>query len=389
MGGSVRVLYEQTAGLSAKGHDVHLLTRHAQKQNGYRQLPQIKIWKYATNRSNAAAFMLSSVFHSRRAFERIAQEIEFDIINFHQPISALGVLSSWRSCRIKKVYTCHSLSFEEYASRHPAGKKSILGLNRSLHIELRKRIERHTIKRCDRVVALSRYTTGKLMSHCGLEHNKIVVIPGGANHEQFSAVTTKEDLRDELNLSHGKVILFTVRNLVKRMGLENLVEAMKMVVPNHPEVQLIIGGEGPLRQTLAQQIRCLGLDAHIFLAGFIEEQALPRYYRMADLFVLPTEALEGFGLVTVEAMAAGLPVVGTPVGGTIEILNRFDPSFLFRDKDAISMAEKIREKLYIIKNAPEQWKKTCQACVRFTRAHYSWQANITALTHCYQNLLTS
>ena len=103
--------------------------------------------------------------------------------------------------------------------------------------------------------------------------------------------------RWNINLQ-GNVVLFSVRNLVKRMGLENLILAMKRLVHTAPDICLILGGEGPLKNDLIALAKKLNVDNHIRFIGFIPEEKLPDYYRMADLFVLPTRELEGFGLVT-------------------------------------------------------------------------------------------
>ena len=76
-------------------------------------------------------------------------------------------------------------------------------------------------------------------------------------------------------------------------------------------------------------IRQNDLQDKVRLTGMIPRDVLPSYYRAADVFVLPTLSIEGFGLVTIEALATGLPVLGTPVGGTVEILKGVDESLLF------------------------------------------------------------
>src|SRR5205814_7616551 len=97
-----------------------------------------------------------------------------------------------------------------------------------------------------------------------------------------------------------------------------------------PDVQLLLGGAGSLREPLEAQARASGLDKHVSFLGFVPEVELPAFYQAADVFVLPTRELEGFGLVTVEALACGTPVLGTRVGATPEILAPLSPSLIFR-----------------------------------------------------------
>lgn len=166
----------------------------------------------------------------------------------------------------------------------------------------------------------------------------MLLIPAGVDTRIFSPLPDYRSSRDALGLTRDQFVLFTVRNLVPRMGLDALLRAMARVRQAIPHVQLLIGGSGPLRSELEAQVKTLDLEGCVRFLGFVPEDVLPQYYRAADVFVLPTAQLEGFGLVTIEALASGTPVFGTPVGATEEILGRLDASLLAAGSDAESLA---------------------------------------------------
>ncbi|MDH7571582.1 MAG: glycosyltransferase family 4 protein, partial [Armatimonadota bacterium] len=201
---------------------------------------------------------------------------------------------------------------------------------------------------------------------------KVMRIAGGVDTVRFRPVCDRAALRRSLGLPTDRRVLLTVRNLVPRMGLENLLAAMVPVCARFPDALLIIGGSGPLAEPLRMQARDLGLSAHVRFAGFIPEDALPGYYAAADLFVLPTRCLEGFGLVTIEAMACGTPVLGTPVGGTQEILQRFDPALLFAGTEPDHLADGILRHLRRV--CGDEALRT--RCRRYVEEHYSWDVVI-------------
>jgi len=251
---------------------------------------------------------------------------------------------------------------------------------------MRKYLESAVLKKSDLVVVLSQFTAERLSAVYGIEGEKIHVIPGGIDLERFHPSKNSLCLRRKLNLPNDRIILFTVRSLVPRMGLANLITALKDIVEKAPDVYLILGGEGPLKKNLISLTNKLGLMDYVNFVGFIPEEKLPDYYRAADIFVLPTKELEGFGLVTLEAMASGLPVLGTPVGGTKEILGNFDPSFISGSFEPCSIADSILEKYFNFKNEPQRWMEVSKRCRDFVERHYSWEKNIDSIERIYSEI---
>ena len=106
------------------------------------------------------------------------------------------------------------------------------------------------------------------------------------------------------------------------MGLANLIRAIASLGETGERVHLVLAGKGELERELKTLAWEMNVAQRITFSGHISEKDLPKYYQAADLFVLPTEHLEGFGMSTLEALAAATPVIGTPVGATPEILRQ-------------------------------------------------------------------
>jgi glycosyltransferase involved in cell wall biosynthesis len=384
IGGAERVLFEQSTRLAKRGHNVHLLTRRLPSHKANRESIQgVTEWRYNLYRENALSFAISTYRNGRRLFELLQTIYGFECINFHQPFSALGVIQSAFSRRVRKVYTCHSLSFEEFISRNaePGGLlEKALWL---LSIHVRKWIERKVLRHSDKIAALSQFTQKRLWDAYSIAPQRVSIIPGGVDLNRFKPAGDRMDIRRRLKVPEDKVVFFTVRNLVQRMGLENLIMSIKEVVQTAPDIYLLLGGEGPLREDLSNLVNNLGLEDFVELRGYLPEEELPEYYQIADFFVLPTRELEGFGLVTLEAMASGVPVLGTPIGGTKEILGRFDSNLLLRDNNASSIAESMIKFYHLIKQNPENWKELSRRCRDFVEYYYSWEINVDALEELF------
>jgi asparagine synthase (glutamine-hydrolysing) len=373
MGGAERMLSEHSRRLAARGHRVVVLTR---AQHPALPLEEewegVRVVRHPVSGVGAIGFVRSVLREGGAAFSRLMAQEPFDLINIHQPLAACAALGRDESRRVPVLYTYLSPWSHEYGVRaaQPDGSHLTVAARRAwiqANTYARQRMEGQALERSDRLLVLSEFSTAQLRDIHGISAPRIRVIPGGVDPESFRPPSDRARLRRELQLPGGPLLL-TVRNLVPRMGLDTLIDSMQAVVQVRPDCQLLIGGAGYLRAELEAQVRRLDLERNITFVGFIPEDRLADYYGAADGFILPTRCLEGFGLVTVEALACGTPVLGTPVGGTQEILRGFEPRFLFRSTDAGAIAERILEWLPALVAASDLRDR----CRRYAVGRYSW-----------------
>lgn len=166
---------------------------------------------------------------------------------------------------------------------------------------------------------------------------RIEVVHDGIEVDRLAAVPA-ESMREAFWFPHGAPVLVNVGALVAHKGQRVLVDAMPLVRRAVPDAQLVIFGEGELRADLARQIHQLGLDKHVVLAGFRDHIA--GLVRSADLFVM-SSVTEGLGSAVLDAMALGLPVVGTRAGGIPEAVVHEETGLLVRPGDAAALADAI------------------------------------------------
>jgi glycosyltransferase involved in cell wall biosynthesis len=186
-------------------------------------------------------------------------------------------------------------------------------------------------------------------------------------------------VRQSLGVPADAPVLLTVRNLEARMGLDLLLRAVALVRSRVPGLRLLVGGSGSRRGELEALAASLGLGNHVRFLGFVPEGDLPRYYQAADLFVLPTRELEGFGLVAAEALACGTPVVGTPVGAIPEVLAGLDPDLVTDGLAPEALARRLGERLERAAGdaaAADAFRRRCRA---YAVERFAWDAVVARL----------
>ncbi|MFD2672721.1 glycosyltransferase family 4 protein [Marinicrinis sediminis] len=304
--------------------------------------------------------LLQRQFDFRKLAAREMSVHAFDLVYVHFAPYAVGPMLEARKRQIPVVFGFHGPWAEEM-------KVEKQGIVQSVKTATARTMEKRAYRMADHFIVLSEAFAHILHRSYRIPHERIHVIPGGADH-RFQVAEDRDQVRDSLGIPKDRLVVLTIRRLVNRMGLIPLVKAWRQVVDRYPDAILYIGGKGPLYEELLQEIAALGLEDHVRLLGYIEDERLPLYYRAADLFVVPSRTLEGFGLITVEALASGIPVAATPIGGSKEIIEKWDARFLFKGIHEGQMAEGLLALLEDRESWPSQ-----QACRSYFEQHYTWE----------------
>jgi glycosyltransferase involved in cell wall biosynthesis len=192
----------------------------------------------------------------------------------------------------------------------------------------RQMVERRVYRRADRAIVLSAAFRDVLAREFRVPMERIDVIPGGVDVDRFAIAPSPAECRRTLGWPTDRPIVLCVRRLVRRVGVDTLIDAASVLRARVPDALVLVAGTGPLRAELEARVTALGLEHQVRFLGFIPDDALPTAYRAADLTVVPTAALEGFGLITVESLAAGTPCVVTPVGGLTDVITAIAPQLV-------------------------------------------------------------
>jgi len=177
-------------------------------------------------------------------------------------------------------------------------------------------IRRTTLGRADRVLAGSAFTAG-LARDLGVLPERIRITHYGTDPERFRPRDATE-LRMRLGLGVRPVLL-TIARLVRRKGVDVVIDAVRRIREQVPDVAYVVAGEGPEAQALATRAQQLGVEDSVHFVGAVSDHELPLYYALGDVFVMPSRSdppdVEGFGIVFLEAAACEKPVVATRAGG--------------------------------------------------------------------------
>lgn len=305
----------------------------------------------------------------RRAFSRESRDFRPDLATFHFALYARPVMDLVGG--IPWVMHFHGPWALE-------GKAE--GIRPAMAWIRQHLVEAPVYRKAPRVVTLSRCFAGILTDTYGVDPDRIRIVPGGFDPSPFLVAPDKESARARLGLPSGIPLIVCVRRLASRMGLENLIDAVGLLKPAHPNLLVAIAGKGPNAAALQDRIDRAGLQANIRLLGFVPDADLPSLYAAADLSVVPTVALEGFGLIVAESLAAGTPVVASRVGALPELLGGFT-DHLLAEPNAGGLAAVLGRALENPASLPDA------AACRTHCQRWSWQQVTPRLMDVYQEAI--
>jgi glycosyltransferase involved in cell wall biosynthesis len=243
-------------------------------------------------------------------------------------------------------------------------------------------VERAVYRRATACIALSTPFARYVEQRFGVPGDRIHVVPGGVDASRYAAGASRAEARTRLGWPVDRPIVLAVRRLTRRMGLDDLISAAARVRKRVPELLVLIAGSGPAAGALERWIRELGLERHVRLLGAVPEADLPYAYRAADLSVVPTIALEGFGLIVAESLAAGTPCLVTPVGGLPETVRELSVDLVLPDAGTDALAAGITAALHGSLRLPD-----ARACAEFARSRYDWPVVAERVRRVYEAAL--
>ena len=206
--------------------------------------------------------------------------------------------------------------------------------------ELRIETERYLIKNCPRIIAATEKEKEDLVLHYGASPERISVIPCGVNLGLFRPVD-KVVAKQQLGFNDGKTILFVGR-IEPLKGIDRLLTAMTYIENKHRLRLVVIGGDGNSGyvERLHRLSQELNIQNSVAFPGLVEQEELPRFYSAADVCVVPSY-YESFGLVVLESLACGTPVVATGVGGAESVIRQGETGYVVMNGSPWQLAHRI------------------------------------------------
>jgi len=302
-------------------------------------------------------------------------ESEFDVVVAEQPFVMWALLRA--GCRLPRLQVCHSFAFEEYATRH--GLSS--GLKHKIAIVIMKKLERCVYGSAKCFLVLSDYMRRHLTKCFQLNSAPIEVALGGVDMPVLASREERDQMRQQLGWQ-GPVIV-TLRNLVPRTGVDMLVQAAAMLRYEMPDLRWCVMGAGVLLEPLKWLAGQLDVADRIEFTGYLPEDEVAKRMQAADAFMLPTRSLEGFGLVTVEANAHGLPVVATPVGANPEVAGASPDNILADATTPEALAAATR---MLFERHADHWERA-ERLYAHIHEHFNWRLHDQAFIDAVKSLL--
>ena len=217
----------------------------------------------------------------------------------------------------------------------------------------RSRLINLLTRRADAVSAISHVTLERFLAWSGVPRERCTVLPNAVHLERYGPGPKSEALLERYGIKGRKVVMTLGRLAVtERKGFDEVLEVMPRLIRKVPELVYLIAGDGSDRARLEAKAAALGLQGRVVFTGYVAEPEKADHYRLADAFVMPSHG-EGFGFVFLEAMACGIPVVGSRADGGREALRDGSLGRLINPGEPAELEEAVLTALRTAKRIPE------------------------------------
>jgi D-inositol-3-phosphate glycosyltransferase len=311
--------------------------------------------------------------------------IHYDLIYSHYWLSGIAAESLKQAWNIPVVHMFHTLSLM---------KNRIAQSPEEMEGEYRTNGERRVLQMADRIIAPTLAEQAQLYFLYQADVSKIDIIPPGVDIDHFYPIPPDE-AREAINLPVDERMLLFVGRIEPLKGLDTLLRAIAAmreagIQSQVPHYLAVVGGdpsatgENLSSEMVRLQTLCseLGLNDMVLFLGKRDQASLPYYYSAADVLIMPSH-YESFGMVALEAMACGTPVVASKVGGLAFLVVDGETGFVVPDNDPIALGEK----LTLLLTNPALREQLGQQAAAYAR-HYAWENIVARLINTFDAVLS-
>jgi spore coat protein SA len=356
---SVELVVQKTSNLLQKDVDVIIFGKKTKNQPFNERLGNITYYRY--------------YFHSKTYIQNVVQQLQIDkpdIIQVeNRPKFVKFIRQAIPSAKI--ILTLHSVTFISPPY-------------------MRKRLLNNYLTQTNVIVVNSRFLKNYVLGKTTLDSKKIIVNHLGVNHDQFKpkwqldSTASLEMLRKILGVSQNKILLYVGR-LVKIKGVHHILEAMPEIVKADPSIRLIIAGSPFRHRTYFDHLKKLaeGVKDYVVFTSFIPNDKIHELFQLSDILLVPSAQKEAFGLVNLEAMSTGTPVIATKSGGIPEIIEHGKTGYLINPS---TIREDLTKHILELLSNPLKLQQMGKECVLQVRNYFTWKHTVKRQLKLYRQL---
>jgi len=371
VGGIARHCLGLSKALAKNNHEVHVVTLEFPGAPAFEDIEGVKVHRVRIELGHPNFITWTFIFNHfmEKLVAVLNRNFEFNVIHIHDWLTAPVGIASKHYLNKPLVSTVHSTEVGRAQGLHSPDSFLIDGLEWWMTYEAEK------------IISCSGSMKWELEHHFHLPSEKIIVIPNAIETSKYERRIDREAVKRRYGIApYEKIVLFIGR-LVPQKGVEYLVKAIPLILQQHRDVKFVIAGDGWSKNYLEDMARSAGFADKVRFLGFISDSELTELTMSSDVLVVPS-VYEPFGIVALEGMAAGVPVVAASVGGLSEIIEHDRTGVLVYPKNLESLAWGVNRVL----SDPGYSNWLVQNAKRKVQEVYSWEAVARRTIEVYENV---
>ncbi|GAB3075457.1 glycosyltransferase family 4 protein [Micromonospora schwarzwaldensis] len=335
VGGLGRHVHALSVALAAAGHEVTVVTRHAEGAPLEEYADGVRVVRAAEDpvtfplaTGSLLAWTMAFNHTLTRAALRAAESGTYDVIHAHDWLVAHTAMTLREHLDVPLVTTIHATE----AGRHQGWLPE--EMNRTIH-----GVEQWLASESGRVIVCSGYMRDEVGALFGVDRSRVDVVPNGVEPHRWRVPASAVAAARARFAADGPLVTFAGR-LVYEKGVQHLLAGLPRLRDRHPGLRAVIIGDGPYKAELESEVQRLGLGGTVSMPGFLGGTDLPAVMAASDCFAVPS-IYEPFGMVALEGAAAGAPLAVSRTGGLAEIVEPGVTGMTFAPQDPDGLAEAV------------------------------------------------